>query len=72
MRDIWCDYDEAYTKADAEEIGFCERCRIATCEKSKVTNRTDLKEKLIAALVKELGSGMGRPERIRKVVERIL
>lgn len=67
-----CEYDEGYTKSEAEEIGFCERCRIATCEKSKVTNRTDLKEKLIAALAKELGSSMSRPERIRKVVERIL
>lgn len=32
----------------------------------------DLKEKLIAALIKELGDRKGRPKRIRKVVERFL
>ena len=67
-----CEYDEAYTKSDAEDIGFCGRCRSPACENSMVSNKTDLKEKLIAALVKELGTGNGRPKRIRKVVERLL
>ncbi len=67
-----CEYDEAYTKSDAEDIGFCGRCRIPACENSMVSNKTDLKEKLIATLVKELGTGNGRPKRIRKVVERLL
>ena len=47
-----CEYDEAYTKSDAEDIGFCGRCRIPACENSMVSNKTDLKEKLIATLVK--------------------
>ena len=72
MKDIWCDYDEAYTKSDAEDIGFCSNCKISSCEKSSVSSNTDLKEKLIAALINELGTGQGRPKRIRKVVERIL
>lgn len=29
-----CEYDEGYTKSEAGEIGFCGRCRIATCENS--------------------------------------
>lgn len=66
-----CEYDEGFTKSEAEDIGFCGRCRIHTCENSIVLNKTDLKEKLIAALVKELGTGNGRQKRIRKVVERI-
>ena len=72
MKDIWCDYDESYTKSDAEDIGFCANCKISSCEKSSVSSNTDLKEKLIAALINELGTGQGRPKRIRKVVERIL
>lgn len=67
-----CEYDEAFTQSEAEDIGFCGRCRISTCEKSMVSNKTDLKEKLIVALIKELGTGNGRPNRIRKVVEKIL
>lgn len=70
--DIICEYDEGYTKSEAEEIGFCGTCRILTCENSIVPNKIDLKEKLITALVKELGTGNGRPKRIRKVVEKIL
>lgn len=46
--DIICDYDEAYTKSEAEEIGFCGGCRVPTCENNIVSNKTDLKEKLIA------------------------
>lgn len=72
MKDNWCDYDEAYTKSDAEDIGFCANCKISSCEKSSVSNYTDSKEKLIAALIKELGTGQGKPKRIRKIVERIL
>ena len=72
MKDIWRDYDEAYTKAEAEDIGFCGRCKIAGCEKSMAFRKKDLKEKLIADLIKELGEGMGRSKRIRKVVERYL
>lgn len=72
MKDIWCDYDEAYTQFDAEDIGFCANCKISSCEKSSVSSNTDLKEKLIAALINELGTGQSRPKRIRKVVERIL
>lgn len=30
-----CDYDEAYTKSDAKDIGFCEKCGIASCENNK-------------------------------------
>lgn len=45
---------------------------LESCENSIVSNRSDLKEKLIAALVNELGTGNGRPKRIRKVVEKIL
>ena len=72
MKDIWCDYDEAYTKSYAEDIEFCDNCKISSCEKSSVSSNTDLKEKLIASLINELGTGQGRPKRIRKVVERIL
>ena len=72
MKDVWCDYDELYTKSDVEDIGFCTNCKISSCEKSSVSSNTDLKEKLIAALINELGTGQGRPKRIRKVVERIL
>ena len=72
MKDIWCDYDESYTKSDAEDIGFCANCKISSCEKSSVSSNTDLKEKLIVALINELGNGQGRSKRIRKVVERIL
>ena len=72
MKDVWCDYDELYTKSDAEDIGFCTNCKISSCEKSSVSSNTDLKEKLIVALINELGTGQGRPKRIRKVVERIL
>ena len=72
MKDVWCGYDEAYTKSDAEDIGFCANCKISSCEKSSVSSDTDLKEKLIAALINELGTGQGRPKRIRKVIERIL
>lgn len=70
--DYICEYDEAYTKSEAEDIGFCGRCKIPTCENSMVSNKTDLKEKLIATLIKELGTGNGKPNRIRKVVEKIL
>lgn len=70
--DIICDYDEGYTKSEAEEIGFCGRCKVSTCKNSVVSNKEDLKEKLIAALIKELGTGKSRPKRIRKVVEKIL
>ena len=72
MKDIWCDYDEAYIKSDAEDIGFCANCKISSCKKSSVSSNTVLKEKLITALINELGTGQGRPKRIRKVVERIL
>ena len=72
MKDIWCDYDESYTKSDAEDIGFCANCKISFCEKSSVSSNTDLKEKLITTLINELGTGQGKPKRIRKVVERIL
>ena len=72
MKDIWCDSADAYTQSDAEDIGFCANCKISSCEKSSVSSNTDLKEKLIAALINELGTGQGRPKRIRKVVERIL
>jgi hypothetical protein len=37
-----------------------------------VLNKTDLRENLIVALIKELGTGNGRPNRIKKVVEKIL
>lgn len=67
-----CKYDEAYTKSEAEDIGFWGRCRIPTCVNNIISNKTDLKEKLIVALVKELGTGNGRPKRIRNVVEKIL
>ncbi len=67
-----CEYDEAYTKSGAEDIRFCGRCRIPTCENNMVLNKTDLRENLIVALIKELGTGNGRPNRIKKVVEKIL
>lgn len=72
MKNIWCDYDEAYTKADAEDIGFCGNCRITSCEKSKAFEDVSVKEKLIADLIKELGEGRGRAKRIRKIVEKYL
>lgn len=28
-----CEYDEAYSKDEAEDIGFCDKCRIPSCEK---------------------------------------
>lgn len=30
-----CDYDEAYTKQDAEDIGWCSNCKIKSCTKNK-------------------------------------
>lgn len=33
--DRMCYYDEAYTKADAKEIGFCGRCKIKNCENNR-------------------------------------
>ena len=35
MKDILCDFDEAYTKADAKDIGFCGSCKIVSCEKNQ-------------------------------------
>ena len=29
-----CDYDEAYTREDARDIGFCSRCGISGCKYS--------------------------------------
>lgn len=31
-----CDYDEAYTRDDAEEIGWCSKCKIENCPKNFV------------------------------------
>lgn len=72
MKDIWCDYDEAYSKSDAEDIGFCSSCILTSCEKSKAYENVSIKEKLISDLTKELGEGRGRTKRIRKVVEKYL
>lgn len=72
MKDIWCDYDEAYLKVDAEDIGFCGDCRIMSCEKNKAFETASVKERLIADLIKELGEGRGRVKRIRKIVEKYL
>lgn len=47
-----CEYDEAYTKSDAEDIGFCGRCRIPACENSMVSNKTDLKKEIDCCLSK--------------------
>lgn len=33
--DRMCYYDEAYTKTDAEEIGFCRKCKNTKCEKNR-------------------------------------
>lgn len=30
-----CDYDEAYTREDARDIGFCRRCGISGCKYSR-------------------------------------
>ena len=30
-----CERDEAYSRVDAEEIGWCADCRIPTCSKNK-------------------------------------
>ena len=30
-----CDYDEAYTREDARDIGFCNRCGISGCKYSR-------------------------------------
>jgi predicted RNase H-like nuclease (RuvC/YqgF family) len=30
-----CDYDEAYTREDARDIGFCSRCGISGCKYSR-------------------------------------
>ena len=35
MWDNICDYDEGYTKADAEDFGWCRTCKISSCRKSK-------------------------------------
>lgn len=35
MWDNICDYDEGYTKADAEDFGWCRTCQISSCRKSK-------------------------------------
>lgn len=67
-----CEYDEAYSKDEAEDIGFCGKCRIPSCEKNIIKNKDDLKEKLIFELIKELGIRHDRPKRIRKVVEKYL
>lgn len=30
-----CDYDEAYSRDDAENIGWCSNCKIKSCVKNK-------------------------------------
>lgn len=35
MWDNICDYNEGYTKADAEYFGWCRTCRISSCRKRK-------------------------------------
>ena len=63
-----CEYDESYTKSDAEDIGFCGRCRIPTCENSMVSNNTYLKEKMISALEKQICTRNVIPKRKIKLV----
>lgn len=33
-----CNYDERYTKSDAEEIGFCVNCNSKKCDKAPILN----------------------------------
>ena len=33
-----CDYDEAYTREDASDIGWCGKCRIKDCPYNKDLN----------------------------------
>lgn len=33
-----CDYDEAYTREDASDIGWCGKCRIKGCPYNKDLN----------------------------------
>lgn len=33
--DRFCDYDEGYTKVDAEDFGWCRNCTISSCRNSK-------------------------------------
>ena len=35
-----CDYDEAYTRGEASDIGWCKKCKIKECPYNK-----DLSEK---------------------------
>ena len=35
MWDNICDYDEGYTKADAEDFGWCRTCQISSCRNSR-------------------------------------
>ncbi len=67
-----CQYDEAFFDKEAEDMGLCENCKIYSCEKSSVVDKSSIKEKLISDLIKELGCGMGRPKRIRKIVDKYL
>lgn len=34
-----CDYDEAYTREDASDIGWCGKCRIKDCLYNKDLNK---------------------------------
>lgn len=33
-----CDYDEAYTRKDANDIGWCGKCKIKECPYNKDLN----------------------------------
>jgi hypothetical protein len=35
MKDKICDYDEAYSRKEAEEIGWCSNCTNKNCPKNK-------------------------------------
>ena len=43
MIDHICDYDEAYSKADAREMGFCTTCRISSCKNNRRYNGNGVK-----------------------------
>ena len=40
-----CDYDEAYTRADAFEIGWCANCNHTDCPYCKNTKKKKEKKK---------------------------
>ena len=50
-----CDYDEAYTKSDAKDIGFCGKCKISSCENNKkhITYRKFINPCKLYARIKE-------------------